>query len=197
MRGKHAVAFDGVGLTRNIPAYAGKTFPYPAERRDGTEHPRVCGENMVRCGLSGKPPGTSPRMRGKHSRITRGSSRKRNIPAYAGKTFDLLGLGATTVEHPRVCGENLLPFRPGGGAGGTSPRMRGKLGNMTGFVHRSKEHPRVCGENQSHISIQSPKFGTSPRMRGKHPEPRPLRRPPRNIPAYAGKTAHHPTRRER
>ena len=52
-----------------------------------------------------------------------------------------------------------------------------------------EEHPRVCGENGIRVLYPQGGIGTSPRMRGKlrarcrRPEP------PRNIPAYAGKTA--------
>ena len=51
------------------------------------------------------------------------------------------------------------------------------------------EHPRVCGENNSRHFTQHIQVGTSPRMRGKPKEVIPVVRPPRNIPAYAGKTA--------
>ena len=39
----------------------------------------------------------------------------RNIPAYAGKTSNIIGRRSGATEHPRVCGENgqRLPMRTG------------------------------------------------------------------------------------
>ena len=48
-------------------------------------------------------------MRGKH--LTLGNQLRpiRNIPAYAGKTKGSEIQNTDYAEHPRVCGENLLP----------------------------------------------------------------------------------------
>ena len=51
-----------------------------------------------------------------------------------------------------------------------------------------QEHPRVCGENSADFGGCRGRSGTSPRMRGKPGHHRSLGPPPRNIPAYAGKT---------
>ena len=111
----------------------------------------------------------------------------RNIPAYAGKTNNLVLLKGRGWEHPRVCGEN-SPFDLGRKvSGGTSPRMRGKrtsaasaadaMRNIPAYAgktcalqpHQSRrtEHPRVCGENWGSPTHPVAKHGTSPRMRGK------------------------------
>ena len=50
------------------------------------------------------------------------------------------------------------------------------------------EHPRVCGENAWPVWCPDWKRGTSPRMRGKQSHTTRVSAPPRNIPAYAGKT---------
>ena len=50
------------------------------------------------------------------------------------------------------------------------------------------EHPRVCGENHEQVLHDRKHCGTSPRMRGKQALLSSPVLPPRNIPAYAGKT---------
>ena len=126
-------------------------------------------------------------MRGKRGHASSLGGRRRNIPAYAGKTkTDWVRQGGN-VEHPRVCGENP---RVGVGEGlgdGTSPRMRGKLssasgsgsagGNIPAYAGKTvgaedgdefaEEHPRVCGENLNKLLSLWQGVGTSPRMRGK------------------------------
>ena len=52
----------------------------------GGEHPRVCGENPSLTLKYGCVQGTSPRMQGKPRQPWLIASRRRNIPAYAGKT---------------------------------------------------------------------------------------------------------------
>ena len=65
MRGKLKSGPVHPGATRNIPAYAGKTFSPPENPHDPPEHPRVCGENPLRAAAKRSISGTSPRMRGK------------------------------------------------------------------------------------------------------------------------------------
>ena len=98
-------------------------------------------------------------------------SRKRNIPAYAGKTSKALMPISFSAEHPRVCGENVGYDSSIKGYGGTSPRMRGKrvflfgglgfLRNIPAYAGKTDtdqsgnrsgaEHPRVCGENGTQL----------------------------------------------
>ena len=208
MRGK---PFEGILAAvshRNIPAYAGKTLVVPEREQEDTEHPRVCGENVARPDALGYVKGTSPRMRGKPLGRQSLNRKRRNIPAYAGKTGFHRGVGGSNTEHPRVCGENAAPTAATLGVSGTSPRMRGKLAPILGDIGALRnipayagktvlsvrvaaamsEHPRVCGENLNSSHVCTIGGGTSPRMRGK---PRPECRgchPAGNIPAYAGKT---------
>ena len=135
-------------------------------------------------------------MRGKRFLLRLHIIHNRNIPAYAGKT------------PPTPTKWTQSP--------GTSPRMRGKPYNdptweiphrnipayagktRPGFTvrNRGQEHPRVCGENPWNTRQNSESAGTSPRMRGK---PNNEACPSvflRNIPAYAGKTAHLLLRRK-
>ena len=83
--GNHvATATKNIG---NIPAYAGKTLHRSRLLLLGAEHPRVCGENGGTPGHPAPALGTSPRMRGKRCEGFGHGRNKRNIPAYAGKTW--------------------------------------------------------------------------------------------------------------
>ena len=168
MRGKLVSWVVWLGLTWNIPAYAGKTKVQDAEAKlqsgtsprmrgkpaddfhrlsSGKEHPRVCGENTPA---------------NEH-----GFDLRRNIPAYAGKTATHQLSESAETEHPRVCGENPQSSPRLLAKAGTSPRMRGKqvdtwltttlngnipayagkTGQLGGMAGANLEHPRVCGEN--------------------------------------------------
>ena len=86
MRGKHAggvTAEGGLGL---IPAHAGKTCGPAAGWSGAGAHPRACGENAESNLALAQLEGSSPRMRGKPSRVATRSLRDRLIPAHAGKT---------------------------------------------------------------------------------------------------------------
>ena len=126
-RGKRATGGNDGGRGRNIPACAGKTFIDLTSRFNRQEHPRVRGENWRLKDELQRLQGTSPRARGKLPSTASSRSRKRNIPACAGKTVPPWLTTRSPWEHPRVRGENpkdnFLPSeRPG-----TSPRARGKL----------------------------------------------------------------------
>ena len=167
MRGKLAPRRLESAIRRNIPAYAGKTLLGCQSPRAHQEHPRVCGENEIMGLRKFFAKGTSPRMRGKLIFGTVISIHSRNIPAYAGKTFEMVSAHLGAREHPRVCGENPCPCPHMVVKSGTSPRMRGKRssahawsgcgGNIPAYAGKTRvflslilsktEHPRVCGEN--------------------------------------------------
>ena len=86
MRGTPCDCGDALMLPGIIPAYAGNTrtvFPQPCPARD---HPRVCGEHMIRYGTLTLSMGSSPRMRGTPIHKPPCSSNHGIIPAYAGNT---------------------------------------------------------------------------------------------------------------
>ena len=89
-------------------------------------------------------------------------------------------------DHPRVCGEHILPHHARRTDAGSSPRMRGTrqprhpqprthgiipayagntaMPNTSGL--RTGDHPRVCGEHPNAPPIFEMRVGSSPRMRG-------------------------------
>ena len=150
-----------------IPACAGKTdrqFPLFVQC---WAHPRVCGENRARLARAPAQVGSSPRVRGKRTHTDEDSTLVGLIPACAGKTATLWRPWPPSTAHPRVCGENFVPWVFVSMLWGSSPRVRGK---QYDYVHslgtpglipacagktprtprsctRAWAHPRVCGEN--------------------------------------------------
>ena len=152
---------------RNIPAYAGKTEGFHDGLLSMSEHPRIRGENENHGDELVEVLGTSPHTRGKPLRGRHSAPWRRNIPAYAGKTYTD-GFGAFwKAEHPRIRGENLISRPWLVMIAGTSPHTRGKptgrfrqetsrrnipayAGKTWGHIlpeHQGAEHPRIRGEN--------------------------------------------------
>ena len=130
MRGKGVLVLlrcDDLGIT---PAYAGKRDHEASGTADKRDHPRLCGEKLVTETFSHSPLGSPPPMRGKgisfsggdilcigspppmrgKGPVTRFKTSSQGItPAYAGKSH-LWKMPASRVQdHPRLCGEKLLP----------------------------------------------------------------------------------------
>ena len=127
MRGKprpSALCYFILGIT---PAYAGKTRTVSSSRRRCWDHPRVCGENMVKSEHSVPPTGSPPRMRGKPENNDRTKTLPGITPAYAGKTYYRHDHRRHQWDHPRVCGENCQKPYHAETELGSPPRMRGKL----------------------------------------------------------------------
>ena len=208
MRGTRAVRAACGRAGGIIPAYAGNTSGYPYRRWRSWDHPRVCGEHKVDDSTGEGAWGSSPRMRGTHSRCRRAANVTGIIPAYAGNTMMTPRLTTATWDHPRVCGEHQCPANSAGTAGGSSPRMRGTLqtwlgglvfrgiipayaGNTTncwGCRNRSRDHPRICGEHVLSDEAFVRSQGSSPHMRGTRACRDHVLVASGIIPAYAGNT---------
>ena len=168
MRGTRAVRAACGRAGGIIPAYAGNTrWMIPPVRARG-DHPRVCGEHCGEHSASFGVLGSSPRMRGTHSRCRRAANVTGIIPAYAGNTTRWCRAYVTYWDHPRVCGEHPLWLSRSRFGVGSSPRMRGtlcrccrtrfRLGIIPAYVGNTVrltfawpetwDHPRVCGEHR-------------------------------------------------
>ena len=185
MRGKPssgALADAAGGIT---PADAGKTFFRSFIRCRRRDHPRGCGENAFRNQYSTAILGSPPRMRGKRSCKVFQQSDAGITPADAGKTVRSSALPLPSWDHPRGCGENVLPERTEPSNRGSPPRMRGKrlCPHETGRAQRITpadagktfiylpslleiwDHPRGCGENMYITRTALGFLGSPPRMR--------------------------------
>ena len=125
-RGKRGAPHDEPEQLGLIPAWAGKTAL--KGERDPIEraHPRVGGENWNHSTTTETAAGSSPRGRGKRRRLDRAGTRRRLIPAWAGKTGDRSRGGQPPPAHPRVGGENSVMHGDLARVTGSSPRGRGK-----------------------------------------------------------------------
>ena len=84
---EHPLGFREGGIGFGIiPAYAGNTNTAHRKRRWNWDHPRVCGEHIGIAVPAELRSGSSPRMRGTHSRCRTPARRTGIIPAYAGNT---------------------------------------------------------------------------------------------------------------
>ena len=152
--------------------------------------------------------GSPPRMRGKAMEKTQARSADGITPAYAGKRVRSSSTSDTLRDHPRVCGEKLLPGSAARPPQGSPPRMRGKAGGVVylackeritpayagkskivqALVHPVEDHPRVCGEKICEGLGRRGALGSPPRMRGKEYRALQRRRGSGITPAYAGKS---------
>ena len=130
------------------------------------------------------------------------------IPAYAGSTPSRPSSDGSRRDHPRVCGEHMLPAPVPMVTVGSSPRMRGahverhrRLANVgiipayAGSTEGSDidveftgDHPRVCGEHPPTYTATWCASGSSPRMRGALATLVSRAKSGGIIPAYAGST---------
>ena len=145
-RGKHsrrrAQLFDS-GL---IPAHAGKT---PACKSRGSHvwaHPRSRGENlpiMVSVPASG---GSSPLTRGKPRARLILTTRRRLIPAHAGKTRLRISRTCLHRAHPRSRGENQGQIGVTWDISGSSPLTRGKPPGSSPLTRGKRLIPAHAGK---------------------------------------------------
>ena len=187
-RGKPSVSGDGHWFVRLIPARAGKTCQITSQLAATPAHPRAGGENRA----GGRNPvvetGSSPRGRGKRACGSLGCTRRRLIPARAGKTRPGAGRARPAWAHPRAGGENTWRLFTAQVSVGSSPRGRGKPsrdGNLLvclgliparagktpgtrGSLVLLRAHPRAGGENAAYVGDVPNDTGSSPRGRGKH-----------------------------
>ena len=127
MRGKD---IDGVtsspkpGIT---PAYAGKSTKREKQKGKTKDHPRVCGEKLLRLFDMPCLTGSPPRMRGKESVLRVYDTTAGITPAYAGKRRAPRTSRTGSWDHPRVCGEKSKTALSYDFIRGSPPRMRGKV----------------------------------------------------------------------
>ena len=176
------------------PACAGKRKPHLHKKGCTWDHPRVCGEKLVRLMCCRCLAGSPPRMRGKAPRIREDLERMGITPAYAGKSCGLSFFVTPCRDHPRVCGEKYQAGEAARQSQGSPPRMRGKVSAEDFKPQTGGDHPRVCGEKPLQSSVNCTMEGLPPRVRGKVFGRVRCYRAVGITPAYAGKrTSSRPT----
>ena len=108
------------------------------------------------------------------------------IPACAGTSSATCRRTRRSRDHPRVCGDQPLPWSALGLPPGSSPRVRGpapghrRLHSPDGIIPAcagtrehvghphgdDRDHPRVCGDQAAECAGAPMPWGSSPRVRG-------------------------------
>ena len=111
----------------------------------------------------------------------------RITPAYAGKRDCDRIEGICTQDHPRLCGEKLLPQSSIPAAAGSPPPMRGKAEESHQAFLPCGITPAYAGKSLLSAVTSATTRGSPPPMRGKGLHHDRLKFEPRITPAYAGK----------
>ena len=146
MRGKANGKININDIVRITPAYAGKSTHGNDNIRVNGDHPRVCGEKPKPSSAPSLFVGSPPRMRGKEKSAHEPRRKHRITPAYAGKSTGSSTSSYGTEDHPRVCGEKLLPFAFHRILVGSPPRMRGKGKNTDRSERTAGITPAYAGK---------------------------------------------------
>ena len=106
-------------------------------------------------------PGSPPRMRGKALRFHATTGRTWITPAHAGKNAGTAHFPPVAWDHPRTCGEKLMPCPISDDLAGSPPHMRGK-------AHLRLDQQRVQGITPAHVGKRHIRRRDSPGQRD-HP----------------------------
>ena len=188
MRGKGGEGVERAAFVGITPAYAGKRIAELQTPAVSWDHPRVCGEKVPITCVPKYALGSPPRMRGKEKYSATKKHGPRITPAYAGKSYKVMGNGSCSQDHPRVCGEKFSGARLCNRCMGSPPRMRGKA-----FLRQRRKFavgitPAYAGKRGTPQRMQRRNTGSPPRMRGKGAKRLPPCEFGRITPAYAGKS---------
>ena len=135
---------------RITPACAGNR-PLPRKpSKFGQDHPRVCGEQNPSYGRLNLRAGSPPRVRGTVAARIPCRQSRRITPACAGNSLTPVFAGETTTDHPRVCGEQMLPFLICKSIQGSPPRVRGTGGSQV-YTHEQSGITPACAGNSAAI----------------------------------------------
>ena len=124
-RGTRLALHKAAEIAREIPAWAGNTWPRPQAGRSRAGDPRVGGEHPAPPAPTVISSGRSPRGRGTLNRDRQAVVRLREIPAWAGNTPRQSLLRRLSLGDPRVGGEHLPNGHRLLQMAGRSPRGRG------------------------------------------------------------------------
>ena len=192
-----------------IPACAGSTPQMTHSISITWDHPRMCGEHIVKHVRPCSKRGSSPHVRGARIPSQRQGRLSGIIPACAGSTPTWVRLCASNGDHPRMCGEHRSIVGIGVACQGSSPHVRGALLHLrvdardrgiipacAGSTHHEsdgaddeRDHPRMCGEHFQTKRARIRLSGSSPHVRGAPHLMAELRGQSGIIPACAGSTA--------
>ena len=167
-RGRPSRKIPTILLTRNTPAYAGKTVGIYAREMLLQKHPRLRGED--------------------YGRVESGREKRRNTPAYAGKTSHHSIPFSWLKKHPRLRGEDPKDACSQSSAPETPPLTRGRLKGESIGADAMRNTPAYAGKTRPSSRSLRKGLETPPLTRGRRPALAHLGEQAGNTPAYAGKT---------
>ncbi len=187
MRGKGTLPLLPSTVGGITPAYAGKSLISIQSLFLDEDHPRLCGEKILRNSPDVLTQGSPPPMRGKVAHRAKHHPAKRITPAYAGKSRGVKSTYTKRGDHPRLCGEKIFVFGGDILCMGSPPPMRGKgtalpaylmayritpayagkSRTVCGIRSKLEDHPRLCGEKHTTLIFMFSCSGSPPPMRGK------------------------------
>ena len=138
---------DGLGI---IPACAGNTSSQPCVSRSARDHPRMCGEHVTNLATTGVQGGSSPHVRGTRDVERHGREATGIIPACAGNTRTANRSNCPPWDHPRMCGEHILPPLVCVSISGSSPHVRGTPKPSTSQAEDTGIIPACAGNTRCH-----------------------------------------------
>ena len=180
VRGEQAATKPAMSAARRfIPACAGNRPRGPGGVDGVPVHPRVRGE-QARAGASALLRiGSSPRARGTVPMSRKAATRRRFIPACAGNSRPQEGQALHPPVHPRVRGEQAVPWSVSNAQAGSSPRARG-TGVSGNYTFQEIRFIPACAGNSACGGIISDPTTVHPRVRGEQRVTRPM------APGYPG-----------
>ncbi len=147
-RGEDGVPMFWRGNYRITPACAGRSCISFKRLRPIWDHPRVCGEKLYRLLMISYARGSPPRVRGEVSIDGLGHFAIRITPACAGRRNRNGSMGGGGGDHPRVCGEKLIPEAIRTRCTGSPPRVRGEAGSRCRGAAESGITPACAGRSR-------------------------------------------------
>ena len=168
------------------PAGAGNRWMSGSRRSWKRDHPRGCGEQLVRIVYLLFILGSPPRVRGTVTGVALNWDSIGITPAGAGNSDRQLSQTPTIGDHPRGCGEQTMRRHKQLLRVGSPPRVRGTGSpslvryNVSGITPagagnrapdrstliKKVDHPRGCGEQMGRGFLGLDDRGSPPRVRG-------------------------------
>ena len=127
----------------------------------------MCGEHEHFQHFRPLETGSSPHVRGTHTKIEKLNHIQRFIPACAGNTYTALSVSSKMTVHPRMCGEHILVKIQRHLLAGSSPHVRGTQIRIENQISDDRFIP-ACAGNTTLMSNLMLRLAVHPRMCGEH-----------------------------
>ena len=151
-----------------------------------TDHPHACGDKLSTMYISGRLPGSSPRVWGQEGSLHRQRGRSRIIPTRVGTRYLCQRCLLCLWDHPHACGVKISLSKVYLMHIGSSPRVWGQDQNVLQYqcgqgiiptrvgtssitpesATVNRDHPHACGDKHYDLVDFEILDGSSPRVWG-------------------------------